>query len=278
MQNIIFATIDYCVIMISLIGHLLGIFSFLTYPIFWNWAIGAFVIILIVICIGLGNALLDVKNVRDDNLKLQIESHTIRNVLEGIRIKAKKLKRFADNAASVDDLNSIKVQTRELYSDLEYMSTFLSYVAQDNVEGQNMNTIKDEYYKTMKYIEFRLAGQNTDNVIMVNGIPSGDDFMVPARISWSMIENAFKHGDVNAPDFLSVTFEKQKDDYIILAKNKVSESVTFSGGVRPGGLGIPNMKARLKYFNANNPDYNAKIYKANKNGYFFFKLTFERNG
>ena len=101
------------------------------------------------------------------------------------------------------------------------------------------------------------------------------DFSLPDRITVSMIENAFKHGDVSAPDFMRIDITEKDGNYEFVVKNKMRvEDVSKDWNL--SGLGVQNMKDRISNYNEYNYEYKGSLHVASKNGYFYFKLLFEK--
>lgn len=211
------------------------------------------------------NKLLHEKN--DQLLKNRIFPHTIRNKIETFRIKTKHLKKKSD------ELLELKKMADDLYEEINNVSDFLGNEA-NNFDDRVLVPISDEIEMMRNYIKTS-HGHNANNVVIrVNII--NYDFSLPDKITVSMIENAFKHGDVSAPDFMRIEItEKGKGDYEILVKNKIRVD-DYSGDRKLSGLGVQNMKDRISNYNEYNYEYKGSMYVANKNGFFYFKLLFKK--
>ena len=211
------------------------------------------------------NKLLHEKN--DQLLKNRIFPHTIRNKIEMFRIKTKHLKKKSD------ELLELKRMADDLYDEINNVSDFLGDEAY-NSDDRVLVPISDEIDMIRNYIKTS-CGQNASNIVLhVNVI--NYDFSLPDRITVSMIENAFKHGDTSAPDFMRIDItEKEKGDYEFVVKNKMRVE-DYSGDRKLSGLGVQNMKDRIANYNEYNYEYKGSIYVANKKGYFYFKLLFKK--
>ncbi|MBR3799554.1 MAG: hypothetical protein IKK36_11670 [Bacteroidales bacterium] len=211
------------------------------------------------------NRLLHEKN--DQLLKNRIFPHTIRNKIETFRIKTKHLKKKSD------ELLELKKMADDLYDEINNVSDFLGDEAY-NSDDRVLVPISDEIDMIRNYIKTS-CGQNASNIVLhVNVI--NYDFSLPDRITVSMIENAFKHGDTSAPDFMRIDItEKEKGDYEFVVKNKMRVE-DYSGDRKLSGLGVQNMKDRIANYNEYNDEYKGSIYVANKKGYFYFKLLFKK--
>ena len=203
----------------------------------------------------------------DQLLKSRIFPHTIRNKIEMFRIKTKHLKKKSD------DLLELKRMADDLYDEINNVSDFLGDEAY-NSDDRVLVPISDEIDMIRNYIKTS-HGQNTNNILL-NVKFINYDFSLPDRITVSMIENAFKHGDTSAPDFMRIDItEKEKGDYEFVVKNKMRVE-DVSKDRKLSGLGVQNMKDRIANYNEYNYEYKGSLYAANKNGYFYFKLLFKK--
>ena len=210
------------------------------------------------------NRLLHEKN--DQLLKNRIFPHTIRNKIETFRIKTKHLKKKSD------ELLELKKMADDLYDEINNVSDFLGDEAY-NSDDRVLVPISDEIDMIRNYIKTS-CGQNASNIVLhVNVI--NYDFSLPDRITVSMIENAFKHGDTSAPDFMRIYITEKDGDYEFVVKNKMRVE-DYSGDRKLSGLGVQNMKDRIANYNEYNYEYKGSIHVANKNGYFYFKLLFKK--
>ena len=239
-------------------------------PILWNWIIGiSFAITLIVAIIYI----IRYVKTKDDNLKLQIEPHTIRNIIEDMRLQIKSIyKEVNSRISDSQEDNAIKSKIKSLHYEMESTCDFLSEIAEDNSKGKNRNSINVELDNVNRYLKFR-TNDNLWNVSFDVRLKD-NKFEVPSRITTSMIENAFKHGEVAAPDFLKVSFVQDGDSYMIEVKNRVLK--TGESLAKTGGLGINNLKQRVSLYNESQPLYKASMYNANKNDFYYFRIIFEK--
>lgn len=197
---------------------------------------------------------------QDILLKIQSLPLTIRSKMDNLCTKTIGLKSKVD--ALYMEINSISDYLSEkAYGDDDSLERILTPISEE------IAMIKD-YVKTS-------CDQNIDNV-KINVNIKHDDFELPDKITVSMIENAFKHGDRSAPDFMKIDItEKKKGNYEILVTNKIKlDAVSRKGEL--GGLGIENMKDRISNYNEYNYEYKCSMYTASKDGYFYFKLLFEK--
>lgn len=246
-------------------------------PILWNWIIGIlFSVSLIVAVVYVAKY----RKIRDDNLKLQIEPHTMRNAIESIRVKIKEISKDINGRMSdSQEDRALKSKINSLRYEMESACDFLSEIAEDNSCEKNMNTIYDELENVKKYLDFKTNGNlwnvSFDVRLADNKKGKKDNiFEIPSRITTPMIENAFKHGDVNAPDFLSVSFVQDGEKYMIEIKNRIIQDGVRQ--TRRGGLGIQNMKRRIELYSENIGSSNiALLENENKGDFYYSRLTFQ---
>lgn len=247
-------------------------------PILWNWIVGVlFAVSLIVAVVYVRKYI----KIRDDNLKLQIEPHTMRNAIESIRVKIKEISKDINERMSDSQEDcALKSKINSLRYEMESACDFLSEIAEDNSHEKNVNTIYDELENVKKYLEFKTNGNlwNVSFYVSLNDNKNdkkkNNIFEIPSRITTPMIENAFKHGDVNAPDFLSISFMQEGDKYMIEIRNRILQD-----GIRQtrwGGLGIQNMKRRIELYSENIGSSNIALLDNGTDGdYYYSKLTFQ---
>lgn len=250
-------------------------------PILWNWIVGIlFAVSLIVAVVYVRKYI----KIRDDNLKLQIEPHTIRNAIESIRIKIDEISEdINDSMFDNQEYSLLKSKIKSLHYEMESACDFLSEIAEDNSYERNMSTIYDELENVKMYLDFKTNGDlwNVSFDVRLNDKKNDskkdknkDDILIPSRITTPMIENAFKHGDVNAPDFLSVSFVQETDKSTIEIRNKILKDAVQR--TWRGGLGIQNMKRRIELYSENIGSNNIALLDNGTDGdYYYSRLTFQ---
>lgn len=250
-------------------------------PILCNWIIGIlFAVSLIVAVVYVRKYI----KIRDDNLKLQIEPHTIRNAIESIRIKIDEISEdINDSMFDNQEYSLLKSKINSLHYEMESACDFLSEIAEDNSYERNMSTIYDELENVKMYLDFKTNGDlwNVSFDVRLNDKKNDskkdknkDDILIPSRITTPMIENAFKHGDVNAPDFLSVSFVQETDKSTIEIRNKILKDAVQR--TWRGGLGIQNMKRRIELYSENIGSNNIALLDNGTDGdYYYSRLTFQ---
>lgn len=242
-------------------------------PIFWNWVIGILFAISLTLAIIF---MIEYYKIKDDNLKLQIEPHTIRNAIESIRLKIKEISKDINGRMSDSQEDSaLKSKINSLRYEMESTCDFLAEIAEDNSHEKNMSTIYDELENVKMYLDFKTNGDlwNVSFDVRLND-KKKDDILIPSRITTPMIENTFKHGDVNAPDFLSVSFVQEVNKYTIEIRNRILKDDVQR--TWRGGLGIQNMKRRIELYSENIGSNNIALLDNGTDGdYYYSRLTFQ---
>ncbi len=242
-------------------------------PILWNWIIGILFAVSLIVAVVY---VVKYRKIRDDNLKLQIEPHTIRNAIESIRLKIKEISKDINGRMSDSQEDSaLKSKINSLRYEMESTCDFLAEIAEDNSHEKNMSTIYDELENVKMYLDFKTNGDlwNVSFDVRSND-KKKDDILIPSRITTPMIENAFKHGDVNAPDFLSVSFVQEVNKYTIEIRNRILKDDVQR--TWRGGLGIQNMKRRIELYSENIGSNNIALLDNGTDGdYYYSRLTFQ---
>ena len=220
-------------------------------------------IVLLILCIISGRKRKRLKQEKNELLlKFQSYPHTARNKIDDLSERA----------------NNLKGKVDALYEEINSVSDYLGEIAYGDNGSQEavLIPISEEIDMMRNYVKTSCE-QNYDNIIInVDDKIGKSDFKLPGQITVSMIENAFKHGDTSAPDFMKIDItEKKNGSYEILVRNKIkADGIVKKGEL--SGLGIRNMKERIVNYNEYNYEYKGSLHTASKNGYFYFKLLFEK--
>ena len=156
-------------------------------------------------------------------LKFQLQPHTLNNILANLKTMASKL-----NKGMVS------------------LSDTLEYILYKG--GNDYVSIKDEIDFIKKYLQLNdLFITEIDSVKLdISDVKTSADYYnlpcIPHLISASFIENAFKHGDKNHPDFLKIKVSLTTNTFELKVINKTKHKV--QNGQR--GIGLQNMKKRLE--------------------------------
>jgi sensor histidine kinase YesM len=145
-------------------------------------------------------------------------------------------------------LNSIQSHAYQTYFALDKLANVLDYILYES--KNKFVTPKEEIAFALNLIEinkiklsplFELKVKSRINA----GEPLFDQPLLAPLISIDLIENAFKHADVQSPDaFISIIFEFKDNNFSLTVSNKISAKP--AGLKEHGGIGSATLEQRLK--------------------------------
>lgn len=145
-------------------------------------------------------------------------------------------------------LNSIQSHAYQTYYTIDKLANVLDYMLYDS--RKKYVTPKDEFDFALNLIEinkiklsplFELKVKNKIN----ESEPLLTQNVFAPMISIALIENAFKHADLQSPDsFISITFTFENNEFGLTVANKISSKPTLEKERK--GLGIESMEQRLE--------------------------------
>jgi LytS/YehU family sensor histidine kinase len=156
-------------------------------------------------------------------LKFALQPHTLNNILANLKAMSNQISR------SMDSLSEI----------LEY----IFYHGEDHLES-----IENEVEFIKGYVQLQSVFTKDIDSIQLNVVHVNESSskyskpLIPHLITAYLIENAFKHGDINHPDFLQVELSSSDNNFSIVVKNKTKPNYES----RTKGIGLTNMHQRLK--------------------------------
>lgn len=163
------------------------------------------------------NALLEA-----EHLKFQLQPHTLRNMVATLHVAAKNL-----------------------YKGSEALAETLDYVLYSG--NKHLVSIQDEltFLKNYKSLQGNFIHQINSIEIDTSQIDKSSKYFssacIPHLITAYFIENAFKHGDVNHPEFLTIRLKLSDKTFEMAVTNRIKQK-PING---KGGLGLTNMRKRL---------------------------------
>jgi len=163
------------------------------------------------------NALLEA-----EHLKFQLQPHTLNNILANLKSIANKLNKGMDSLSETLDYILYQGQNH-LVSVEDEMNFIKKYLA-----------LNDLFISEIDSIKFDGSHINTH-------VKQYTTACVPHLITAYFIENAFKHGDVNHPEFLNIQLILSEKAFEMHVNNRIKQKTT----PKNGGLGLINMKKRL---------------------------------
>lgn len=159
-----------------------------------------------------------------ENIKYKINPHLFKNIL-----------------------NSIQSHAYQTYFALDKLSNVLDYILYET--DKKYVSIKDELDFALNLIEINklklspLFDLQLKNKINEDHPLYGQELLAP-MVTADLIENAFKHADIQSSDsFISIIFELKENTFMLTVANKISSKPSLN---KPNsGIGKENMKKRL---------------------------------
>lgn len=158
-------------------------------------------------------------------------------------------------------LNSIQSHAYQTYYAIDKMSGVLDYILYES--QKNRVTPKDELYFTQQLIEVnKIKLSPLFELSVKTKIDTEDSFynmpVIPPLITVDLIENAFKHADIQSPDsFINIVLECRNAYFKITVSNKISSQPKLLK--EKSGIGLQNLEKRLNLIYGNNYKLNIGI-------------------
>lgn len=177
-----------------------------------------------------------------EHLKFQIQPHTLKNILAGLKAVAGKLKRGMDS-----------------------LSDTLDYILYHG--NENLVPICEEEKFIEDYIGLNeILISNRDSIKLKKNIDEDSKYYtepaIPHLITAHFVENAFKHGDVSHPEFLQIDIQLSSNQFELVIVNRIRRKTQLS----EPGIGLQNVKKRLELLGMGSFDIsnscNEEIYKS----------------
>jgi LytS/YehU family sensor histidine kinase len=158
-------------------------------------------------------------------LKFQLQPHTLNNILAHLKVFANKL-----------------------YKGMDSLSETLDYILYKG--NSNLVSVQDEIEFIEKYLHLHdlfiteIESVKFDATKIDKSSAYFDKSCIPHLITAHFLENAFKHGDTNHPEFLKIEVSLIASSFQLTVINKIKNKM--SNGKE--GIGLKNMKKRLELF------------------------------
>ncbi|MBL7956468.1 MAG: histidine kinase [Flavobacteriales bacterium] len=156
------------------------------------------------------------------HLKFQMQPHALNNILSELKAVSKKLERG-----------------------MGALSSTLEYIL---YKGQmNLVSVEEEVDFLRRYVQLHelfvpnLNAMELDDSGIDRRSPYYHTACIPHLATGYLIENAFKHGDRNHPEFLRIKVKLSEKFFQVHVANRVLSKPREG----PGGLGLHNMKKRM---------------------------------
>jgi len=187
------------------------------------------------------------KILKKRNKMLQSEIESIRN--DNLLLEAEKLK-FQLQPHTVNNLFAqMRVFTNRLNDGMNSLSNTLEYVFYKGRD--NYVTVEDELNFIEQYLGLNELFLNemfsiqTDFKGVKTNIRASENHKIPHLITAYFLENAFKHGDKNHPEFLKIVVHATEERFELNVINKMKPNTNSK---KSHGIGLENMKRRLDLF------------------------------
>lgn len=163
------------------------------------------------------NALLEA-----EHLKFQLQPHTLRNMVATLHVASKNL--YKGSEALAETLDYILYHGNKHLVSIQDELTFL----------ENYKSLQGNFIHQINSIQIDTSQVNKNSKFF-------NSACVPHLITAYFIENAFKHGDVNHPEFLTIRLKLSDNTFEMVVTNRIKQKPTNG----KGGLGLTNMRMRL---------------------------------
>lgn len=177
--------------------------------------------------------------------KLQADFKVLENKINSVELEDLKYKINPHLFKNI--LNSIQSHAYQTYFSLDKLSNVLDYILYET--DKRFVSVKEELNFALNLIEInKLKLSPLFDIKIKNKIhedhPLYDQDLLAPMISVDLIENAFKHADLQSGDsFISITFELKDDYFALTVANKVSAKPVLKKS--NSGVGKESTKKRL---------------------------------
>jgi sensor histidine kinase YesM len=210
---------------------------FLSYPL----------IPLIVLLVGL-NVYLIARLLKSQKATIEAESKYRRLESNMQTLQLEALESKLDPHLFKNILNSIQSHAYQTYFAIDKLANVLDYILYES--KKKYVTPKDEIEFALNLIEINkvkvspLFNLNVKTHINESEPLYGQKLLAP-MISIDLIENAFKHADLQSPDaFISIVFEFKDSTFALTVSNKISPGAPLRK--ENAGIGAETLERRLK--------------------------------
>lgn len=200
------------------------------------------VLILLALCIYL---YIRLKSTATRNNRLQSDYKTLEKKLGAMELDG--LQHKINPHLFKNILNSIQSHAYQTYFSLDKLSSVLDYILYET--DKQFVSVKEELDFALNLIEInKLKLSPLFDITVKNRVhgqhPLYEQELLAPMISADLIENAFRHADLQSSDsFISITFELKDDLFTLTVANKISPGAALKK--TNSGLGKQNLKKRL---------------------------------
>lgn len=186
-----------------------------------------------------------IKSINNQNNLLQKEYKALETKFNSVELEDIKYKINPHLFKNI--LNSIQSHAYQTYFSLDKLSNVLDYILYET--DKRFVSVKEELDFALNLIEINklklspLFDIKIKNKVDENHPLYNQDLLAP-MISVDLIENAFKHADLQSSDsFISITFELKDDYFALTVANKTSTRPALKKS--NSGIGKESIKKRL---------------------------------
>jgi LytS/YehU family sensor histidine kinase len=179
------------------------------------------------------------------NEKLRSDLNHLENKINSVELEGIRYKINPHLFKNI--LNSIQSHAYQTYFSLDKLSNVLDYILYET--DKQFVSVKEEMDFALSLIEInKLKLSPLFDIKVKNKINEEDPLfeqeLLAPMISVDLIENAFKHADLQSEDsFISITFELKDFHFILTVANKISSKPALKKN--KSGLGTESMQKRL---------------------------------
>lgn len=178
--------------------------------------------------------------------EISVRFQELRNQVNPLQLEALEAKLNPHLFKNI--LNSIQSHAYQTYFAIDKLANVLDYILYES---------RKEFVSPKEEIDFAL------NLIEINKIkvsplfdlkvktkvnnaePMYEQKLLAPLVSIDLIENAFKHADIQSPDaFISITLEFKDNHFVMKVANKISSKPAMKK--EKGGIGIKTLEKRLR--------------------------------
>lgn len=189
--------------------------------------------------------LIKINRINNRNKKLQEDFKVLETKINSVELEDLKYKINPHLFKNI--LNSIQSHAYQTYFSLDKLSNVLDYILYET--DKRFVSVKEELDFALNLIEInKLKLSPLFDIKIKNKVhedhPLYNQELLAPMISVDLIENAFKHADLQSGDsFISITFELKDNYFALTVANKISTKPALK---KPNsGVGKENTKKRL---------------------------------
>jgi len=189
--------------------------------------------------------LIKINRISTQKNKLQSDYKILETKINSVELEGLKYKINPHLFKNI--LNSIQSHAYQTYFSLDKLSNVLDYILYET--DKRFVSVKEELNFALNLIEInKLKLSPLFDIKVKNKIneshPLFEQELLAPMISVDLIENAFKHADLQSSDsFISITFELKDDYFALTVANKVSSKPALKKA--NSGVGKESTKKRL---------------------------------